>query len=71
MTSKVCPHCGHDVKEPWHQHYGVQRLEQGSGQIGVPVVGSLKMNRERLVMVYVCGLTNLPFLVAVGKAKDR
>lgn len=66
---KVCPHCGHDIKERWHQRYGVQKLERGSGEIGVPVVGRVQVRREALVMVYVCELTNLPFLVTMGKAK--
>jgi len=69
MTETFCPHCGHDIKERWHQHYGVQKLERGSGEIGVPVVGKVKLKRETLVMVYVCEITNLPFLVTLTKAK--
>lgn len=36
--------------------------------MGFSVVG---VRREMVVMVYVCELTNLPFLVAVSKAKDE
>ena len=69
--TKTCPHCGSDVKERWHTRYGVQKLDRGSVEGGVPVVGSVTVRRESLVMVYVCELTNLPFLVALDKAKDR
>jgi len=70
VTGKLCPHCGHDVKERWHKHYGVQKLERGSGEIGVPVVGKVKLRKETLVMVYVCEITNLPFLVTLAKARE-
>jgi hypothetical protein len=70
VTGKLCPHCGHDVKERWHKHYGVQKLERGSGEIGVPVVGKVKLRKETLVMVYVCEITNLPFLVTLAKVKE-
>ena len=68
MTGKLCPHCGQDVKERWHKHYGVQKLERGSGEIGVPVVGKVKLRKETLVMVYMCESTNLPFLVTLANA---
>jgi hypothetical protein len=64
---KKCPHCGSDISERWHKRYGVQKLEKGLVEIGVPVVGKLEVRRETLVMVYVCDLTNLPFLVTLGK----
>lgn len=69
MTEKTCPHCGHDVKERWHQSYGVQKFERGTGEIGVPVVGKVLLKKETLVMVYICEITNLPFLVTLSKAK--
>jgi len=71
VTGKLCPHCGHGVKERWHKHYGVQKLERGSGEIGVPVVGKVKLRKETLVMVYVCEVTNLPFLVTLAKAGEE
>lgn len=42
-----------DVKERWHKHYGVQELGRGSGEIGVPVVGKVKLRKETLLMVCV------------------
>jgi hypothetical protein len=66
---KKCPHCGFGVGERWHQHYGVQKLEKGSVEAGIPVVGKVELRRETLVMVYVCNLTNLPFLVAMERAQ--
>jgi hypothetical protein len=71
MPGKICPHCGYDIKERWHQHYGVQKLDRGSGEIGVPVVGSLRLRKQTLVMVYVCEITNMPFLVTLSKAKEE
>jgi len=70
VTGKLCPHCGHDMKEKWHKHYGVQKLERGSGEIGVPVVGRVKLRKETLVMVYVCEAMNLPFLVTLAKVEE-
>ena len=66
---KSCPYCGASVRERWHRRYGIQKLDKGSLEGGVPVVGSVKVKREALVMVYVCDLTNLPFLVALERAK--
>lgn len=68
---KTCPHCGFGVNEKWHKRYGIHKLDRGSVEGGVPVVGRVQVRRETLVMVYVCDLTNLPFLVALEKAKDR
>lgn len=70
-AGKVCPHCGHDLKERWHRHYGVQKLDRGSGEVGVPLVGKLELRKEALVMVYVCELTNLPFLVTLAKVRSE
>ena len=67
---KTCPHCGAEVRESWHRRYGIQRLDKGTVDGSVPVVGSLKVRRETLAMVYVCELTNLPFLVVLEKAKE-
>ncbi len=67
---KVCPHCGHRINESWHHQYGLQKLEKGKVEAGVPVVGSVELRKETVVMVYVCDLTNLPFLVSLEKAKD-
>jgi len=58
------------VKERWHKHYGVQKLERGSGEIRVPVVGKVKLRKETLVMVYVCEITNMPFLVTLAKVGE-
>jgi len=48
----------------------VQKLERGSGEIGVPVVGRVKLRKETLVMVYVCEAMNLPFLVTLAKVEE-
>ena len=69
MPDKTCPHCGHDIKERWHRSYGLQKLERGTAEIGVPVVGRVQLKSEALVMVYVCEITNLPFLVTLSKVK--
>jgi hypothetical protein len=66
---KTCPHCGFGVREKWHRRYGIQKLERGWVEAGVHVVGNVKVKKERLVMVYVCDLTNLPFLVTLEKAR--
>ena len=58
------------MKERWHKHYGVQKLERGSGEIGVQVVGKVKLRKETLVMVYVCEITNMPFLVTLAKVGE-
>lgn len=65
---KTCPHCGNEVREVWHKRYGIQKLNRGEGEVGVPVVGRVSVRRETLVVVYVCELTNLPFLVTVDRA---
>jgi hypothetical protein len=66
---KACPHCGSSVGEEWHRRYGIQRLDRGWVEAGVPVVGRVRVQRETLVMVYICEITNLPFLVALPQAK--
>ena len=68
---KMCPHCGAGVRERWHVSYGLQKLDKGSMEAGVPVGGKVEVRRENIVMIYICELTNLPFLVAVGRAKDE
>lgn len=68
---KTCPRCGANVGEKWHRRYGVQKLNKGLVEGGVPVVGRTKARRETLVMVYICKLTNLPFLVALENAQDK
>lgn len=68
---KRCPHCGTGIRERWHVSYGLQRLEKGSMEAGVPLVGKVGVRRESIVMVYMCELTNLPFLVAVGRVRDE
>jgi len=35
------------------------------------VVGKVKLRKETLVMVYVCEITNLPFLVTLAKIRDN
>ncbi len=66
---KSCPHCGYSVSEQWHSRYGIQKLERGWVEAGVYIVGRVKMRRETLVMVYICELTNLPFLVSLEGAR--
>jgi len=65
----ACPRCGFDIKGRWHKRYGVQQLEKGAVNAGIPIVGSLELRRETLVMVYVCDLTNLPFMVTLAKQR--
>jgi len=64
---KICPHCGSPVGEKWHHRYGIHKLDKG--EVVIPVVGGFRLRREALVMVYVCELTNLPFLMALLPAK--
>jgi hypothetical protein len=68
---KVCPHCGSEISKSWHHRYGIHTLDKGFVEGGVPVVGRVEIRRETLVMVYVCDLTNLPFLVTLDKARDE
>lgn len=65
---KTCPHCGHGIGEKWHKRHGIQKLDKGWVETGVPIVGRVKFQREMLVMVYVCDRTNLPFLVTLERA---
>jgi len=65
----TCPHCGFNIGERWHRRYGIQKLDKGWGELGIPIVGGFKLRRETLVMVYVCELTNLPFLMVLPRAK--
>ena len=66
---KACPHCGHNVASVWHKEFGIQKLERGAGEIGIPVVGKVSLRKQTLAMVYMCELTNLPFLVTVEKVR--
>ncbi len=53
----------------WHKKYGIEKLDRGVAEVGVPVVGKVGLRKETLAVVYVCELTNLPFLVTVDKAQ--
>jgi len=50
-VAKICPHCGQDVKERWHQCYEVQKLDRGSGEVGIPVVVRVQLQKETLLML--------------------
>jgi len=56
--------------------FGVSAVNTSTGppgpgeMLGVPVVGKVKLRRETLVMVYVCEITNLPFLVTLAKVGE-
>jgi len=66
---KVCPHCKHEISESWHQGFGLQKLDKGWVEVGIPVVGRINLKREAIVMVYICERTNLPFLVALAETR--
>jgi len=66
---KACPHCGYPIREAWHRSCGVRKLERGLVEAGVHVVGTVKLRKETLVMVYMCGIANLPFLVSIEKTE--
>jgi len=66
---KLCPRCGHGIEAVWHKKYGIQKLDRGSAEVGVPVVGKVSLRKETLCVVYICELTNLPFLVTVERAR--
>jgi len=66
---KLCPHCGQGITAVWHKKYGIQKLERGNAEVGVPVVGKVNLRKQTLAVVYMCELTNLPFLVTVEKAR--
>jgi hypothetical protein len=66
---KLCPHCGEGITAVWHKKYGVQKLQRGSAEVGLPVVGRINLQKETLAVVYICELTNLPFLVTVETAR--
>ncbi len=66
---KRCPHCGFDVSEPWHESYGLERLDKGWIEAGIPVVGKVRYRRQTVAVVYMCLKTNLPFLMALPSAK--
>ena len=64
----VCPYCGSDAGSKRHKRYGIQKLGRYSAEGGIPLVGRMQVQRERLLMVYVCERTNLPFFVDIVKA---
>ncbi|HEV2120622.1 MAG TPA: hypothetical protein VGS11_11050 [Candidatus Bathyarchaeia archaeon] len=66
---KGCPHCGSSVSESWHESHGLERIDRGWVQAGIPIVGRVKIERQVVAVVYVCLKTNLPFLVALPFAK--
>jgi hypothetical protein len=66
---RLCPYCRDEVKARCHTRYGVEKLERGVEELGIPVVGSVKVRRQVLVMVYVCEKSNLPFLMVLPDAK--
>lgn len=66
---KICPHCGHEISAVWHKKYGIQKVERGAAELGVPIIGKINVRKETLCVVYMCELTNLPFLVTVEKAR--
>jgi hypothetical protein len=66
---KTCPHCSHGISAVWHKKYGIQKLVKGGAELGIPVVGRVGVRKEMLAVVYICELTNLPFLVTVEKAR--
>jgi len=49
----------------------VQKLERGAGETEVPVAWKVKLGKEKLVMLYVCEVTNLPFLVTLAKVGEE
>jgi hypothetical protein len=49
----------------------VQKLGRDSGEIGVTVVGKVKVRRETLMMVHLCEVTSLPFRVTLAKVTDK
>ena len=36
------------MKERWHRHYSVQKLDRGSEEMRVPVVRKVKLRKEAL-----------------------
>ena len=67
---KTCPHCGSSVKERWHKSQGMQKIDKGSVEDGLPAVGRIEVRRETLVMIYLCELSKLPFYLAPEKAQN-
>jgi len=65
----TCPHCGYPVAEPWHRKYGLQKLEKGWVEFGVPTIGRINLQRQNIAMVYICEVSRLPFLVVLKTAK--
>ncbi len=65
----VCPHCRCPVAEPWHRSYGLETLEKGWVEVGIPVIGRVNFRRQNVAMVYFCEVSRLPFLVILKTTK--
>jgi hypothetical protein len=65
---KTCPHCGESIGAPGHDRYGLQKLEKGWVELGLPIVGKANIRREAVAMVYICSKANLPFLVVLPES---
>jgi hypothetical protein len=63
-----CPHCGCSISEAWHRSYGLEKIDKGWVEIGIPVIGRVNFKRQSIAMVYVCEVANLPFLVVLHEA---
>jgi hypothetical protein len=64
-----CPNCNFPVEETWHRTYGVEKIDRGWVEVGVPMLGRVNIKKESVVMVYICELTRLPFLVVLKTAR--
>lgn len=67
----ACPHYGFGVGEKWHKAYGLQLLEKGWVELGIPAVGRVNLRGQAVTMVYICGKTRLPFLLPLTLGKNR
>ncbi len=45
------------------------KLEKGWIEAGIPVVGKVRFQREKIVMVYFCVRTRMPFLMPLPSAR--
>ena len=64
-----CPYCGYGVSERWHRAYGLQLLDKGWVEIGIPIVGCVDLRKQIVAMVYICGKARLPFLIPLKQGK--
>jgi len=48
---KKCPHCGGSIGAPGHERYGLEKIEKGWIELGIPVVGRASLRKEAIVMV--------------------